>query len=214
MMDLILKNKSDVAYTHLVIHIVYGISRYPNGVPMSMWDKRCERNSGTLNFLTFIKMSKEFKILDVVNDDNPITKKIFEDKTESVYYYCNNLSHNSAITVGPVTSGANVLMSNSIHFPFDTIHGNITFNVYGLHETHFKDGYKGPANNINLNPSGVSSNINLVHIEDTSGKWVDLNVFHLINVTSGYKAMIRLNSGGMLDGGPYGQFLNKKNQLN
>ena len=156
-----------MAYTHLVIQIVYGISRYPNGVPMSMWDKRYERNSGTLNFLTFIKMSKEFKILDVVNDDNPITKKIFDDKAESFYYYCNNLSHNNAITVGPVTSGANVLISNSTHFPFDTIHGNITFNVSALHETHFKDGYKGPANNINLNPSGVSSNISILFILKT-----------------------------------------------
>ena len=158
-------------------------------------------------------MSEELKIQDAVDGDNPITKKIFDNKTESVYYYCNNLSHNNAITVGPVTNGANVLISNSTHFPFDTIHGNITFNVSGLHETHFKDGYKGPANNIHLNPSGFSSNINFVNIEETSGKWVDLSVFHLISMTAGHKAMIRLNSSGMLDGGPYSQLLDKKKSV-
>ena len=31
------------------------------------------------------------KIQDASNDDNPITKKVFDEKTESVFYYCNNL---------------------------------------------------------------------------------------------------------------------------
>ena len=114
MMDLVLKSKSGVAYAHLVIRvIVYGISRFHNGVPLNVCDKSCERSSGTLNFLTFIKMTKELKIQDVVNDDNPTTKKVFDNKIESVYFYCNNLSHNNTITVGPVTSGANVLISNN-----------------------------------------------------------------------------------------------------
>ena len=43
MMDLVLKHKSDVAYAHLVKRvIVFGISRYHNGVPMSIWDEGME----------------------------------------------------------------------------------------------------------------------------------------------------------------------------
>ena len=30
-------------------------------------------------------MTKELKIQDAVNDDNPITKKLSDDKTKSVY---------------------------------------------------------------------------------------------------------------------------------
>ena len=109
-------------------------------------------------------------------------KKVVDDKPESVYYYYyKNLSYNNDITVGPVTSGANVLISNSAHFSFNTIHENITFNVSCLYEIHFKDGYKGPPNNVHLNPSGVSSNINFVNIEDTSGKWFDIN--HPFSIT-------------------------------
>ena len=105
-----------------------------------------------------------------------------DDKPESVYYYYyKNLSYNNDITVGPVTSGANVLISNSALFSFNTIHENFTFNVSCLYEIHFKDGYKGPPNNVHLNPSGVSSNINFVNIEDTSGKWFDIN--HPFSIT-------------------------------
>ena len=41
-------------------------------------------------------MTQELKIQDAVNDENPITKKVSDDKTESVYFYCNNPSHNNS----------------------------------------------------------------------------------------------------------------------
>ena len=63
----------------------------------------------------------------------------------------------------------------------------ITFNISGIYEIKFKDGYKGPGNNVHLDPYGVGSKIEFVKIKDTSGKWVDLSVCHLINVTAGYK---------------------------
>lgn len=39
-------------------------------------------------------MTKELKIQDATYLDNPITKKIFDSKTESVYYNCDNLPNN------------------------------------------------------------------------------------------------------------------------
>ena len=87
MMDLVWKSKSAVAYPHLVIRvIVYGISRFHNGVPLNVCDKSCERSCGTLNFLTFIKMTKELKIQDVVNDDNSTTKKVFHIITATTFH--------------------------------------------------------------------------------------------------------------------------------
>ena len=61
-------------------------------------------------------MTKELKIQDAVTDDNPITKKVSNDKTKSVYFYCNNLSHNKSNIRGFLTSGANDLTSKSAHF--------------------------------------------------------------------------------------------------
>ena len=50
MRDLVLQNKSSVAYSQdLVIHvIVYGISGYYSDVPLSMWDKKFEITNGIL----------------------------------------------------------------------------------------------------------------------------------------------------------------------
>ena len=81
-----------------------------------MWYKKFEITNGTLNFITLVKMTEELKIQDAVNNDNPITMKVFDDKSESVYFYCNNLSHNNSYTVGFVTSGTNVSKSNSANF--------------------------------------------------------------------------------------------------
>ena len=61
-------------------------------------------------------MTKELKIQDAVNDDNPITKKLSDDKTKSVYFYCNNLSHNNSNILGSLASGANDLISKRAHF--------------------------------------------------------------------------------------------------
>ena len=50
MRDLVLQNKSSVAYSQdLVIRvIVYGISGYYSDVPLSMWDKKFEITNGIL----------------------------------------------------------------------------------------------------------------------------------------------------------------------
>ena len=54
------------------------------------------------------------KIQDVAkNDDNPITKKTFDDAVTSGFHYCNNLAHNNNTETRFVSSGVNVLMSNS-----------------------------------------------------------------------------------------------------
>ena len=66
MMDLVLKNKSGLGYAQdLVVHIVvYGISVYHivYDVPLSVWDKKYEITSDTLNFITHVEMTKELKI--------------------------------------------------------------------------------------------------------------------------------------------------------
>ena len=54
------------------------------------------------------------KIQDAAkNDDNPITKKTFDDAVTSGFHYCNNLAHNNNTETRFVSSGVNVLMSNS-----------------------------------------------------------------------------------------------------
>ena len=116
-------------------------------------------------------MTKELKIQDAVNNDNPIIKKVFDDKSESVYFYCNNLLHNNSYTVGFFTSGANVSKSNSAHFSFKTSTGHITFDISGIYEIHFKDGYKGPACNIHMmSPGSVNPNIVFVYLEEINGR--------------------------------------------
>ena len=173
MMDLVLKNKSGLGYAQdLVVHIVvYGISVYHivYDVPLSVWDKKYEITSDTLNFITHVEMTKELKIPDAFNDDNSVTKNVFDDKTESVYYYCNNLgkwyNNNNGKTVGFVTSGANVLISNCAHFSFKMSTGHITFDISGIYEIYFKDGYKGTASNIRMHPGSFNPNIVFVYIE-------------------------------------------------
>ena len=61
--------KSSVAFSQdLVIRgIVFGTLGYHNDGLLSAWDK---------NFIKIIKMTKELKIQDAVNNDNPITKKV------------------------------------------------------------------------------------------------------------------------------------------
>ena len=55
-----------------------------------MGDKNHEITNGTLNFITPDKKTKELKIQDASNDDDPFLKKVFDEKTEPVFYYCNN----------------------------------------------------------------------------------------------------------------------------
>ena len=70
--------KSSVAFSQdLVIRgIVFGTLGYHNDGLLSAWDKKFEITNGTLNFIKIIKMTKELKIQDAVNNDNPITKKV------------------------------------------------------------------------------------------------------------------------------------------
>ena len=56
------------------------------------------------------------KIQDAAKyDDNPITKKTFDDAVTSGFHYCNNLAHNNNTETRFVSSGVNVLMSNSAY---------------------------------------------------------------------------------------------------
>ena len=56
------------------------------------------------------------KIQDAAkNDDNLITKKTFDDAVTSGFHYCNNLAHNNNTEIRFVSSGVNVLMSNSAY---------------------------------------------------------------------------------------------------
>ena len=56
------------------------------------------------------------KIQDAANnDDNLITKKTFDDAVTSGFHYCNNLAHNNNAERRFVSSGVNVLMSNSAY---------------------------------------------------------------------------------------------------
>ena len=95
MMALVLKNKSSSADAQdLVIHvIVYGISgiitmfHWVCGIK---WQVKINFNriklitSDILYFTTPVKMTKELKMQPMVNDDNPIRKKVFNDKSKSV----------------------------------------------------------------------------------------------------------------------------------
>ena len=87
-------------------------------------------------------------------------------KIETVYFYCNNFSCKDSFTVGFVTSGANVSISNSTHFSFKTSTVHITFDVSGIYEIHFKDGYKGPACNIPISRGSINPDIVFVRKED------------------------------------------------
>ena len=197
-----MKKTSTVAYAQaLVIRVIfYGILGYHNDGLLSVWYKKFEITDGTLNFMTMVETTKELKIQDALNSYNPITKRVFDDKSESVYFYCNNLSHSNSYTVGFVTSGANVSKSNSTNFSFKTSTGHITFDVSGIYEIHFKDVYKGPACNIHMSPGNVNPNIVFVYIEDKNNEWTDIKVFYPISVTAGYE--VRIQTGQeMLDSG-------------
>ena len=120
-----------------------------------------------------------------------LLQRVFDDKIESVYFHCNNPSLNNSYKVGFVTSGANVSKSNSANFSFKTSTGHINFDVSGIYEIHFKDGYKGPACNIHMSPGNINPNIVFVCIEDTNNKWTDTKDFHPIGVTAGYEVRIQ-----------------------
>ena len=74
--------------------ITYGVKGYHNDVSTSVWDKVYELQNDTLEFQTPVKMTKELIIQNAVYENNPITKKTFDDAVMSRFYYCNNLAHN------------------------------------------------------------------------------------------------------------------------
>ena len=46
-----------------------------------VWDKELEIMNGILHLITLIKMTKELKIQDAINDDNPISFNMANNKT-------------------------------------------------------------------------------------------------------------------------------------
>ena len=99
----------------------------------------------------------------------PLQRKCLMIKAKVFIFIVINI-HNNSYTVGFVTSGANVSKSNSTHFSFKTSTGHITFDISGIYEIHFKDGYKGPACNIHMSPGSVNPNIVFVYIEEINGR--------------------------------------------
>ena len=95
---------------------------------------------------------------DTVNYDNAIRQKCLMIKLKLLIFIVITFH---TIIVRFVTSGANVLISNSAHFSFKTWTGHIAFGISGIYNIHFKDGYKGPACNINMNLGSVNPYINV-----------------------------------------------------
>ena len=126
MTDMVLKNKSGISYTQdlVILVIVYGISGFHNNVLLSVWDKNHEITNGTLNFITPDKKTKELKIQDASNDDNPVTKKVFDEKTESVFYYCNNLELIMRLLLNFQQFQAEIHLYQIIHSLVSTIRKN------------------------------------------------------------------------------------------
>ena len=89
-----------------------------------MWDKNHEITNGTLNFITSDKKTQELKIQDASNDDNPITKKVFDEKTESVFYYCNNLELIMRLLLNFQQFQAEIHLYQIIHSLVSTIRKN------------------------------------------------------------------------------------------
>ena len=155
-----MENKSCAAYAQdLVIRVTgYGILGYHDDVPLSVWNKKFEITNGTHNFVTLIKMTKELKTQDTVNYDNATRQKCLMIKLKLLIFIVITFH---IIIVRFVSSGANVLISNSAHFSFKTWTGHIAFGISGIYNIHFKDGYKGPACNINMNLGSVNPYINV-----------------------------------------------------
>ena len=65
--------------------------------------------------LTNNSFRKKAQEIILNNDDNPITKKPFDDAVTGGFHYCNNLAHNNNTEMRFVSSGPNDLMSNNIH---------------------------------------------------------------------------------------------------
>ena len=101
------------------------------------------------------KNDQRVEIEDAVNDDNPTTNKVFDDKTKSIYFYCNNLSHNNSNIVRFLMTGASDLISNSAHFSFTTSTGHMILNISGIFKSILKDQYKCPACDKKINPRSV-----------------------------------------------------------
>ena len=114
-----MENKSCAAHAQdLVIRVtVYGILGYHDDVPLSVWNKKFEITNGTHNFVTLIKITKELKTQDTVNYDNATRQKCLMIKLKLLIFIVITFH---IIIVRFVTSGANVLISNSAHFSFKT----------------------------------------------------------------------------------------------
>ena len=124
-------------------------------------------------------MTKELKIKDAVKDDNPITKTVFDEKTESVFYCCYNLEHdNETVVLFLTTSSGNTFVSSNSHF--NVASETLVIQVSGIHEMHNKDGYKGRPDDFVLIIIGSSKEPfhNFIDIEKTDQKWVDINIFN------------------------------------
>ena len=80
---------------------------------------------------------------------------MFDDKTKSIYFYCNNLSHNNSNIVRFLMTGASDLISNSAHFFFTTSTGHMILNISGIFKSILKDQYKCPACDKKINPRSV-----------------------------------------------------------
>ena len=65
--------------------------------------------------LTNNSFRKKAQEIILNNDDNPFTKKTFDDAVTGGFHYCNNLAHNNNTEMRFVSSGPNDLMSNNIH---------------------------------------------------------------------------------------------------
>ena len=61
-------------------------------------------------------MTKELKMQPMVNDDNPIRKKVFNDKSKSVQYYTHDLTHKNEIVVKFAGGSFNIVHLDSSHF--------------------------------------------------------------------------------------------------
>ena len=80
------------------------------------------------------------------NDDNSITKKVFDEKTESVFYYRNNREHNSETFVDfPTILSRNTFVSNNSHFNVKNWKksGKLVIQVSGIYEMYYGQDAQG-----------------------------------------------------------------------
>ena len=53
----------------------------------------------------------------------------------------------------------------------------------GIHIIHINDGYKGQAKTLHFGELGGLRDVDIVNTENTNNKRVDINTFHLINIS-------------------------------